>query len=162
MTPVNVIKSSQAKELLKGESIYKELLNILNSYMIVDAHNSRTKIMYKDFKYLVVVKSKKDSSVEYLCPVTFESSCILRPIYIAGDEAVLGKKPIGGVISPCNIDDIKDNIEEFNRSPIYAHVIDTVIVLDEMPKTINLKIDILNMPDTQTKYNTHKYLTAYC
>ena len=135
MTPVNVIKSSEAKEMLKGEPLYEELIKILSSCMYIDGNDSRTRIMYKDFNYLVIANSKKNSANEYLCPGLFDASFKLSPIHIAGDEAILGKIPIGGVLSPCNINNIKDMVEEFNQSSIYTHVIKTVIILDEIKKS---------------------------
>ena len=132
MESVKLIRSSEAKELLKNGPVYEEILKVLNNCMFIDAYDSKTKIMYRDFNYLLIAVSKNDSNSEYLCPGLFDSSFILSPIYIAGDDAILGNVPIGGIVSPCNTDNIIDNINEFNMSSIYSHAVKTIIILDEL------------------------------
>lgn len=145
MESVKLIMSSEAKETLKNEPIYEELLKVLNNCMFIDSCDSKTKIMYRDFNYLLIAVSKKDSSSKYLCPGLFDSSVILSPIYIAGDDAILGKVPIGGVASPCNTDNIIDNFNEFNASSIYTHIVKMVIVLDELSDECKLYDPVKNI-----------------
>lgn len=155
MTPVNIIKSSEAKVLLKDEMYYNELEMILSSCMFIDSYDLKTKIMYKDFDYLLIVKSKKNSINQYVCPGVFGASYMLSPIHIAGDEAILKNVPIGGVFSPCDISSIKEIAEEFNRSSIYTHIITNIIILDEIaPSNIEFKseLSILKIHEAYQKY----------
>lgn len=155
MKPVNIIKSSEAKVLLKDEQYYNELEMILSSCMFIDSYDLKAKIMYKDFDYLLIVQSKKNSVHQHVCPGIFGSSYMLSPIHIAGDEAILRNVPIGGVFSPCDITSIKEIAEEFNRSSIYTHFITTIVILDEIiPSTTNFKSDtgIIRLHEAYEKY----------
>lgn len=130
MRPIQIIKSKEARIIFKDSIFYEELNEILESCMYIDAYDKITRVMFKDFDYILIIENKRDSRKQFICPGAFNSTFILRPIYIAGDEAILSQSSVGGIITSCNIESIEETMNEFNQSPIYNNIIKSVIILN--------------------------------